>query len=161
MSVLCVCGQINKPVFLKGKSSLLSMGDGRVYWQVGDEPPRGGELWSRDVWWEDLITQEAIQFKRVQYDTMIKMMWFKYSICVPFCQAKTTECTYVYQSFGWWMKEWLTPLLEGSFADLLNRNSWSFCFTSVLATAPVRPKDGITGIGVTLGLSSMIYTIMA
>lgn len=42
--------QINKPVFLKGKSSLLSMGDGRVYWQEGDVPPRGGELWSSDVW---------------------------------------------------------------------------------------------------------------
>lgn len=51
----CVCMQINKPVFLKGKSSLLSMGDGSVYWQVGDVPPRGGELWSNDVWWEDLI----------------------------------------------------------------------------------------------------------
>lgn len=51
-----VCMQINKPVFLKGKSSLLSMGDGRVYWQEGDVPPRGGELWSSDVWWEDLVS---------------------------------------------------------------------------------------------------------
>lgn len=47
--------KINKPVFLKGKSSLLSMDEGRVYWQVGDVPPRGGELWSSDVWCEDLI----------------------------------------------------------------------------------------------------------
>lgn len=50
--------QISKPVFLKGKSSLLSTGDGRVYWQVGDVPPRGEELWSSDVWWEDLLIQE-------------------------------------------------------------------------------------------------------
>lgn len=40
----------SEAVFLKGKSSLLSMGDGRRYWQVGDVPPRGGELWSSDVW---------------------------------------------------------------------------------------------------------------
>lgn len=50
--------KINKPVFLKGKSSLLSTGDGRVYWQVGEVPPRGGELWSSDVWWEDLIVKQ-------------------------------------------------------------------------------------------------------
>lgn len=54
----CLHLQISKPVFLKGKSSLLSTGDGRVYWQVGDVPPRGGELWSSDVWWEDLLIQE-------------------------------------------------------------------------------------------------------
>lgn len=47
--------------------------------------------------------------------------------------------------------ELLTPLLIGSFADLLNRNSWSFCLTSVLATAPVRPKETSNRIGVTLG----------
>lgn len=64
--------KINKPVFLKGKSSLLSMGEGRVYWQVGDVPPRGGELWSSDVWWEDLI-------KRRKYnDTDYVSMWFKF-----------------------------------------------------------------------------------
>lgn len=40
----------SEAVFLKGKSSLLSDGDGRVYWQVGDVPPRGEELWSSDVW---------------------------------------------------------------------------------------------------------------
>lgn len=40
----------SEAVFLKGKSSLLSTGDGRVYWQVGEVPPRGGELWSSDVW---------------------------------------------------------------------------------------------------------------
>lgn len=62
-----------------------------------------------------------------------------------------TKSTYVYQSFWWWIMELLTPLLTGSFADLLNRNSWSFCLTSVLATAPVRPKEGSNRIGVTLG----------
>lgn len=48
-------------------------------------------------------------------------------------------------------------MLPGSFADLLSRNSWSFCFTSVLATAPVRPKDGSKGIGVTLGLQLRMH----
>ncbi len=147
MFLRCVCMQMNEPVFLKGKSSLLSMGDGRVYWQVGDVPPRGGELWSSDAWWEDLV-------KKSQYnDIDCDAMWFKCSncICITLSQAKTTDNSYAYQSFGWWMKEWLTPLLTGSFADLLNRNSWSFCFTSVLATAPVRPKDRTKGIGVTLG----------
>lgn len=62
-----------------------------------------------------------------------------------------SKATYVYQSFCCWIMELLTPLLTGSFADLLNRNSWSFCFTSVLATAPVRPKEGSNRIGVTLG----------
>lgn len=62
-----------------------------------------------------------------------------------------TKSTYVYQSFWWWTMELLTPLLTGSFADLFSRNSWSFCFTSVLATAPVRPKEGSNRIGVTLG----------
>lgn len=80
--------------------------------------------------------------------------------CITLCPTQTTENTYVYQSFGCWMKEWLTPLLAGSFADLLNRNSWSFCFTSVLATAPVRPKDGTKGIGVTLGCWLVIYSCL-
>lgn len=71
--------------------------------------------------------------------------------------AMTKENTYVYQSFWWWIIEWVIPLPARSFADLLNRNSWSFCFTSVLATAPVRPKEGTKGIGVTLGLWLMIY----
>ena len=39
----------NAPVFLKGKSSLLSTGEGRVYWHVGDAPPSGEQLWSKDV----------------------------------------------------------------------------------------------------------------
>lgn len=147
MPLLCVYMQINKPVFLKGKSSLLSIGDGRVYWQVGDVPPRGGELWSSDVWWEDLV--EKSQYKDIDY--FVK--WLKCSNCIYITLTQTkTDKSYAYQSFGWWMKEWLTPLLAGSFADLLNRNSWSFCFTSVLATAPVRPKDGTKGIGVTLGV---------
>ena len=47
------------------------------------------------------------------------------------------HCTYVYQSLGWRLTEWFFPLVGVSFvADLLKRNSWSFCFTSVLATAP-------------------------
>lgn len=149
---LCLyCMQINKPVFLKGKSSLLSMGDGRVYWQVGDVPPRGGELWSSDVWWEDLLKRR--QYDEIDHISMLNTV----SAYITLTQDKTTENTYVYQSFGWWIKEWLTPLPAGSFADLLNRNSWSFCFTSVLATAPVRPKDGTKGIGVTLGLWLMTY----
>lgn len=153
MSVLPACMQMNEPVFLKGKSSLLSMGDGRVYWQVGDVPPRGGELWSSDVWWEDLI-------KRRQHDgTDYVSVWFTSSSCIICFQATTREKnTYVYQSFWWWIIEWLTPLMLGSFADLLNRNSWSFCFTSVLATAPVRPKEGTKGIGVTLGLGFKIHS---
>lgn len=64
---------------------------------------------------------------------------------------KKTKATYVYQSFWWWIMALPTPLPTGSFADLLSRNSWSFCFTSVLATAPVRPKEGSSRIGVTLG----------
>lgn len=66
----------SKPVFLRGKSSLLSMGDGRVYWQVGDVPPRGGELWSSDVWWEDLTKQKPNKNMRKHN------MWFKYSTCI-------------------------------------------------------------------------------
>lgn len=81
------------------------------------------------------------------YDIELQL---KVWICITLSQNKTTENTYVYQSFWRWMKEGLTPLLPGSFADLLNRNSWSFCFTSVLATAPVRPKVGNNRIGVTL-----------
>lgn len=47
----CVCMQKRgQPVFLKGKSSLFSSGDGRVYWQVGEAPPCGGEPWSKDMW---------------------------------------------------------------------------------------------------------------
>lgn len=136
MSVLPVWMQMNEPVFLKGKSSLLSMGDGRVYWQVGDVPPRGGELWSSDVWWEDLIK------RRQRDDRDYVSIWFVSSSCFICFQATTRENTYVYQSFWWWIIEWFIPLPLGSFADLLNRNSWSFCFTSVLATAPVRPKEG-------------------
>lgn len=56
----------------------------------------------------------------------------------PLPHVKTTQHrTYVYQSLGWRLTEWFLPLAGVSFvADLLNRNSWSFCFTSVLATAP-------------------------
>lgn len=91
--------QMNEPVFLKGKSSLLSMGDGRVYWQVGDVPPRGGELWSSDVWWEDLI-------KRRQHDgTDYVSTCLKSSSCIICFQATTRENTYVYQSFWWWIIE--------------------------------------------------------
>lgn len=78
-------------------------------------------------------------------------------VFVLLSHSKTAKITYVYQSFGWWMKEWLVPLLPGSLADLLNRNSWSFCFTSVLATAPVRPTGRNKGIGVTLGLWHVTY----
>lgn len=134
----CVHVSISKPVFLKGKSSLLSIGDGRVYWQVGDVPPSGGELWSRDAWCEDLIKNKDI-FKKAKNLP-------KYSTS----PQKVIQVTYVYQSLGCWMKEWLAPLVTGSFAVLFNRNSWSFCFTSVLATAPVRPKGRTKGIGVTL-----------
>lgn len=130
-----VCMQMNEPVFLKGKSSLFSIGDGRAYWQVGDVPPCGGELWSSDVWWEDLM-------KAVRRNRLFSYRWFEsWYLCRVLWQEEKKH-TYVYQSFWWWTTEWLTPLPVGSLADLLNRNSWSFCFTSLLATAPVRPKGG-------------------
>lgn len=144
-----------KPVFLKGKSSLLSMGDDRVYWQVGDVPPRGGELWSSDVWWEDLIIHTMSKLP-LSTSCIIKHMIYLNLFVILFhlmmyIQLKKQGNTYMYQSFGCWMKPWLAPLLPGSLADLFNRNSWSFCLTSVLATAPVRPADTNSRIGVTLG----------
>lgn len=55
----------------------------------------------------------------------------------PLGRKKIKHWTYVYQSLGWRLTEWFFPFVGVSFvADLLNRNSWSFCFTSVLATAP-------------------------
>lgn len=130
-----VCMQMNEPVFLKGKSSLFSIGDGRAYWQVGDVPPCGGEPWSSDVWWEDLM-------KAVRRNRLFSYRWFESWYLCRVLWREEKKHTYVYQSFWWWTTEWLTPLPVGSLADLLNRNSWSFCFTSLLATAPVRPKGG-------------------
>ncbi len=63
------------------------------------------------------------------------------------------KVTYVYHS----LELWETPLVVPSLVDLLNRNSWSFCLTSVLATAPVRPGDAQTEIMSILGLIQMIF----
>lgn len=49
--------------------------------------------------------------------------------------------TYVYHSLELCVNFKGAPADVPSLVDLLNRKSWSFCFTSVLATAPVRPGD--------------------
>lgn len=69
------------------------------------------------------------------------------------------QVTYVYHSLELCEIFWGTPFDTPSLVDLLNRNSWSFCLTSVLATAPVRPGDAHREIMSILGFNLTISSL--
>jgi len=67
------------------------------------------------------------------------------------------QVTYVYHILEPCVIFWGTPFDMPSLVDLLNRNSCSFCLTSVLAAAPVRPGNAHRETINILGFNQIIF----